>query len=54
MRNNIATLEENLAVFYKAKQVLPCDTTIVFLGIYLTNLKTYKFISTQNTAGECL
>jgi len=41
MQNGTATLEDNLAVYYKANKALPHDPTIVLLGIYPNELETY-------------
>ena len=41
MQNDIAILEDNLAVSYTAKHILPYDRVIALLGIYSIELKTF-------------
>ena len=41
MQNGAAILEDNLAVSYTAKHILPHDRVIALVGIYSIELKTF-------------
>ena len=41
MQNGAAILEDNLAVSYTAKRILPYDRVIALIGIYSIELKTF-------------
>ena len=46
IQNDIAILEDILAVSYKTNIFLPCNPAIIVLGIYPNELKTYVHIKT--------
>ena len=41
MQKGTATLEDSLVVPYKTKHIIIIQSSIVFLGIYINELKTY-------------
>ena len=41
MQNDTVTLESSLAVSYKTKHTLPCDSEVMLLGLYPKEMETY-------------
>ena len=41
LQNHTVTLESSLAVSYKTKHTLPCDSEVKLLGLYPKEVETY-------------